>query len=95
MWFSTSSPQPVLQTILAEKDVRVIAGPRTYLADQLQYTGDNQTVMLRDMPGGRRQVEVRQGNIATVTASALRWNLERDQIEIVQPGPTRVPIRSR
>ncbi|MCC7204114.1 MAG: hypothetical protein IT441_03475, partial [Phycisphaeraceae bacterium] len=48
MWFSTSSPQPVLQTILAEKDVRVIAGPRTYLADQLQYTGDNQTVMLRD-----------------------------------------------
>ncbi|MCC7407948.1 MAG: hypothetical protein IT442_07750 [Phycisphaeraceae bacterium] len=95
MWFSTSAPQPVLQTILAEKDVRVIAGERTYLADQLQYTGDNQTVMLRDMPGGRRQVEVRQGNVATVTASALRWNLERDQIEIVQPGPTRVPIRSR
>jgi len=84
--------QPRIIAIYARDAVRVVDRRRTILADHLQYTAVDQQVMLRGEPNGLGSVMVNEDSGSTLTAEQVRWNLTRDEIEILKPGPTRAPI---
>jgi hypothetical protein len=92
-WLSDHPPQPEIRGLYADRQVRVIAGGRTYLADRMTYTGGDQIVVLRGELGGRGLTEIQEADGRNLTARLLRWNLRDNTYEMVQPGPTRVPVR--
>ncbi len=92
-WLSDNPPQPEIRGLYADRQVRVIAGGRTYLADRMAYTGGDQIVVLRGEIDGRGVAEIREGDGRNLTARLVRWNLGDNTYEVVQPGPTRLPVR--
>lgn len=92
-WLSSDPPQPEIRGIYADREVRVIAGGRTYLTDHMAYTGVDRTVVLRGDADGRGLTEIHEGDGRSLTARQVRWDLNRNTYELVRPGPTRMRLR--
>ena len=58
----------------------------------VQYLGATQTIELIAKPDYVTMV-VEEGRPTPMTAKKFRWNLDKDRIEIEQPGTGRVPVR--
>jgi len=90
-WFADDTPQPSLQAVYADDTVRVLSDNRTILTDHLEYTGFDQTILLRADKGGLTEIQ-EQGRPTTLTAERFRWNLPANRLEIIKPGASRVPL---
>lgn len=86
--------RPRLVSVDADRLVRVVHGERSILADHLHYSGDDETVTLRGSPQEPAGVRIYSSDMLSVDAKSVCWYLTQDKYEIVQPGATRVPLRS-
>jgi len=92
VWFAGKAPQPHIKAVYADLDVRVISDNRTILTDHLEYTGFDQSIILRADPGRLTQIQ-EEDQPTALTAERFRWDLPRNRLEILKPGPSRVPVR--
>lgn len=91
VWVSGKA-QPTLKAIDADGSVRVLAGGRTINTDHLRYTESDQTVKLKGDAG--HLVEMTEpGDPNAYTAEEFQWDLSRNRIEVIQPGPGRLPLK--
>ncbi|HEX7008516.1 MAG TPA: hypothetical protein VF184_00950 [Phycisphaeraceae bacterium] len=91
VWGSGDAPQPDIRLVQADQLVRVIEAGRTVTSDHLRYTEADQTVVFWADAG--RLVQVTDPQRPTpLRAGQIKWSLEGDRFEILQPGPAVVPL---
>ncbi|MCE9589784.1 MAG: hypothetical protein K8S99_04600 [Planctomycetes bacterium] len=91
VWFSASSPQPKIKSILADRSVRLLADHRTINTDHMKYTGDDQTIILQADPG--KMVEIIDDRDPTARyVREIRWDLLKNQASFEQPSPAVIPL---
>ncbi len=91
LWLGGDTPQPRVKAIYADRDVRVLSDERTIQTDHLEYTGFDQVVLLKADPGRLTQIH-EAGRPAALTAQRFRWDLYANRLEILKPGPSRIPM---
>ncbi len=91
VWVAGHAPQPRLKAVYADENVRIISDDRTIRTDHLEYTGFDETVLLRADQG--RLTEIHEHSPPTaLTAERFRWYLRENRLEIVKLGPTRMSL---
>ncbi len=93
-WTSRNPPRPNIAAIVADRDVRVLAGDRTVTTDHLRYNGVSRVVTLWSV--SPRRVEIfEKDNPQPIAAERFVWDLARDRVEIERPGPGRATLPDR
>ena len=92
VWFGNKAPQPQIQAVYADESVRVLSDDRTIITDHLEYTGFDQSILLRADPGRLTQIQ-EEGQPTALTAERFRWDLPANRLVVLKPGPGRVPLR--
>lgn len=95
-WLAGDAPTPEVQTVRADGSVRIREGTATIVADHAHYDNrpDSRTRGYVDIFSDEGVVTVQDDNepLGQLTARKLRWHLEDNRFEVIQPGPTRVPM---
>ena len=91
VWLAGHASQPTIKAIYADDNVRVLSDQRTIITDHLEYTGFDQTVLLRSDQGRLSQIQ-ENDQPTPLSAERFRWDLATNRIEILKPGPTRLPV---
>ncbi|MEX0775294.1 MAG: hypothetical protein WD042_06215 [Phycisphaeraceae bacterium] len=94
VWLSGSAPTPKLTKVNADGHVVVTTSDRVIHTDHLSFFNKEQTVLLKADDGKLTEVE-EKGQAQPYTAKAIKWDLVRNRLEVIEPGPTRVPVRQR
>ncbi len=92
LWLSGGVASPKLSRVTADREVVVTTDVRTINTDHLIYSADSQSMLLRADEPNLTQVQVK-GEDQPFTARALRWDLARNRLDVIDPGPTRMPVR--
>ncbi len=92
VWFADAPPQPNIKAVYADDVVRVRSDRRTIRTDHLEYTGFDQSIILRADPGHLTEIQ-EEGRPTALTAERFRWDLPSNRLEVLRPGPARVPIQ--
>ena len=92
VWLAGRAAQPNIKAIYADDHVRVLSDQRTIITDHLEYTGFDQTVLLRSNPGRLSEIQ-EDTHPSPLSAERFRWDLATNRIEIIKPGPSHIPLK--
>ena len=91
-WLSGQAPTPQVKGVYANRQVRLMSAGRVVFTDQLSYTGFDQVVELKALPGRLTRIHD-DSRPNALTAQTFHWDLAKNRIEIVHPGGGRMPVR--
>lgn len=80
VWLGEAPPAPDLESIDADRSVRVVRGDKTILADHLRYTRESDAIRFTADPGGFVRIQ-REGEARTPRARTVIYHLAEDRLQ--------------